>query len=100
MDNNDDITLTPTQRIEVTSDQLLPVIAKIEQAVDGEQLETVFIAILAIAIINQYPQMSDDQLSKGIDRIALNICQMAQEYEFENKLAARADESQEKLSTN
>jgi len=84
-----DIELTQPENVNVTSDELIPVIAKVEDALEGEQQHLAFFALLAIAIINQYPGMTDEQISKGIDRIAQNIVQMAQEYEFENKMKER-----------
>lgn len=82
---------TPTEEARASGDTLLPVIAKIEDVLIGEDQILAFFSLIAIAIINQYPGMTDDQISKGIDRIALNITQMCQEFEFENLLKERAD---------
>lgn len=90
--NDLDLDLTQPTQVSVTSDELLPVIAKIEDALEGEPQHLAFFALLAIAIINQYPGMTDDQISTGIHRIAMNVVQMAQEFEFENKLKERVAE--------
>ena len=89
MTDNLDIELTEPTETSITSEELIPVIAKIEDAVVGEDAKLVFFACLAISVINAYPGMTDAQISTGIDRIARNIVQMAQEYEFENKLRER-----------
>lgn len=96
--DSQDITLTEPKEANITSEQLIPVISKLEDAVVGEDAKLVFFACLAIAVINSYPGMTDDQISTGIDRIARNIVQMAQEFEFENKLKERVLE-QAKLQT-
>lgn len=84
-----DLTITQPTQVSVSSDELLPVIAKIEDALEGEQQHLAFFALIAIAIINQYPGMTDEQISNGIQRIAMNVVQMAQEFEFENRLKER-----------
>ena len=92
MSNDNPIELTPVTETRSSAQDLLPVIAKIEDALVGEDQVLAFFSLLAIAIVNQYPQMTDDQISKGLDRIAINITQMCQEYEFENKLRERVAE--------
>lgn len=93
------IELTPTAEVRSSGQDLLPVIAKIEDALVGEDQVLAFFSLLAIAIVNQYPQMTDEQISKGLERIAINITQMCQEYEFENKLKERvADAAAIKLA--
>ena len=93
------IELTPVEEVRSSAQDLLPVIAKIEDALVGEDQVLAFFSLLAIAIVNQYPQMTDEQISKGLDRIAINITQMCQEYEFENKLRERvADAAAAKLA--
>lgn len=93
------IDLTPTEPATVSGQELLPVIAKIEDAIAGEDYRLVFFGLIACAVVSQYPGMTDEQISKGIDRIAINICQMCQEYEFENKLKQRlADEAAAKAA--
>ena len=93
------IELTPTTEARTSGQDLLPIIAKIEDALVGEDQVLAFFSLLAIAIVNQYPQMTDEQISKGLDRIAINITQMCQEYEFENKLKERvADQAVAKLA--
>lgn len=87
-----DLDITPTEPQQANGQMLLPVIAKIEDALMGERQDLAFFSLIAIAIINQYPGMTDDQISKGIDRIAINITQMCEEFEFENKLKARVAE--------
>lgn len=87
-----DITLSEPEAVTVTSEQLVPLIAKIEDVLEGEPSHLAFFALLAITIVSQYPGMTDDQIAQGIDRTARNIVQMAQEFEFENKLKARIDE--------
>lgn len=94
MTDINDIELTEPTEASITSQELIPVIAKIEDAVAGEDAKLVFFACLAIATINSYPGMTDEQISMGIDRIARNIVQMAQEYEFENKLKERTAQQQ------
>jgi hypothetical protein len=83
------IEVTPTQQVRASGDTLLPVIAKIEDVLVGEDQVLAFFSLIAIAIINQYPGMTDEQISKGIDRTAINITQMCQEFEFENLLKER-----------
>lgn len=93
------IDVTPTQEARASGDTLLPVIAKIEDVLVGEDQILAFFSLIAIAIINQYPGMTDEQISKGIDRIAMNITQMCQEFEFENRLKERvAADAAAKLS--
>ena len=94
------IELTPTTEAKASGQDLLPVIAKIEDALVGEDQVLAFFSLLAIAIVNQYPQMTDEQISKGLDRIAINITQMCQEYEFENKLRERVTDAQFQKSAN
>lgn len=84
-----DIEVTPTEEVQTSAQALLPVIAKVEDALAGEDQVLAFFSLVAIAIVNQYPGMTDEQISKGMDRIAINITQMCQEYEFENKLKER-----------
>lgn len=88
------IELTPTEEVRTSAQELLPVIAKVEDALMGEDQVMAFFALIAIAVVNQYPGMTDDQISKGIDRIALNITQMCQEFEFENKMKERIKEQE------
>jgi hypothetical protein len=76
------------------------VIAKLEDAIIGEDPKLVFFACLAIATINSYPGMTDEQISNGISRIAQNIVQMAQEFEFENKMKERIAEKSAILTAN
>lgn len=95
-----DIELTPTEPVRASGQQLLPVIAKVEDALIGEDQVLAFFSLIAIAIINQYPGMTDEQISKGIDRIALNITQMCQEFEFENKLKERIEQQQQAKTAN
>jgi hypothetical protein len=89
--NTDDIELTEPTEANITSQELLPVIAKLEDAIIGEDAKLVFFACLAIAVINSYPAMTDEQISTGIARIAQNVVMMAQEFEFENKLKERTE---------
>lgn len=94
------IEVTPTTEVRASGDTLLPVIAKIEDVLVGEDQVLAFFSLIAIAIINQYPGMTDEQISKGIDRIAINITQMCQEFEFENLLKERAKEAEFKKNSN
>jgi hypothetical protein len=87
--DSSNIELTPTEEVRTSAQSLLPVIAKIEDCLMGEDQVLAFFSLIAIAVVNQYPGMTDEQISKGIDRIALNITQMCQEFEFENKLKER-----------
>lgn len=89
MSNPLEINVTEPTLVTATSDVLIPIIAKIEDALEGERQDLAFFSLLCITIINQYPGMTDEQIAKGIPRIASNIVQMCQEYEFENKLAAQ-----------
>lgn len=98
--NTDPIEITPTEEARASGQELLPVIAKIEDALVGEQQVLAFFSLIAIAIINQYPGMTDEQISKGIDRIALNITQMCQEFEFENKMRERIEEQKFQATAN
>jgi hypothetical protein len=88
------IEVTPTEQVQTTANALLPVIAKIEDVLIGEDQVLAFFSLIAIAIVNQYPGMTDEQISKGLDRIAINITQMCQEYEFENKLKERIKDAE------
>lgn len=97
---NNPIEVTPTTEARASGDTLLPVIARIEDVLVGEDQVLAFFSLIAIAIINQYPGMTDDQISKGIDRIAINITQMCQEFEFENKLKERVEQERIAKSSN
>lgn len=97
---NEPIEVTPTTEARASGDTLLPVIARIEDVLVGEDQVLAFFSLIAIAIINQYPGMTDEQISKGIDRIAINITQMCQEYEFENKLRDRVAAEQTAKTSN
>jgi hypothetical protein len=88
-DTLQEIELTQPEEANITSQELIPVIALIEDAIVGQDAKLVFFACLAIATINSYPGMTDEQISTGISRIAQNIVQMAQEFEFENKMKER-----------
>lgn len=94
------IELTPTEETRTSSDVLLPIIAKVEDVIAGEDRKHVFFSLIALAIVGQYPGMTDDQISKGIDRIAVNICQMCSEFEFENLMKERVKEQEFQRTAN
>ena len=95
-----EIELTQPTQVDVTSDQLIPIIAKIEDALEGSRADLAFFSLLCIAVVNQYPNMTDEQIAKGIPRIANNILQMCQEYEFENKLKSQATQASQIVLAN
>lgn len=70
----------------ITGEELAPLICKLEQAASGENCDHVVIALLAMALVMVYPEITPEQLQKAVSDVSAYICMLVAPVEGDPQL--------------
>lgn len=66
--------IVSVQKTVVTGEEIAPIVSKLEAAAAGENRDHVVIALLAMAVVVMYPEISSEQLQKMVVELTNYIC--------------------------
>lgn len=66
---------------QATGDEILPIVQRLTQALDGESYSSATMALLFTIFTISYPEISNENLAKGIKDTSEYICLQLDSYE-------------------
>lgn len=64
-----------------TGEEILPIVSKIQQAIDGETFSNATMSLLYVVFTIAYPEIKDADLAKGIKDSSEHICLLLDSFE-------------------
>lgn len=72
---------TPFTVTQATGDEIIPIVERIHHAIEGESFANVTMALLYTVFTIAYPEISNNDLAKGIKDSSQHICLLLDSFE-------------------